>query len=159
MRIRGLRYWLMGFLLIEVAMFILVAKLIGVLLTLLLVFLSSAYGFIMLRNESRSMMEQMTSAMQSQRFDLFQQNANGLKSVAGILMIIPGFITDILGLLLLFGPIRRRLEAKMPGVNPAAARQTGAIEGECIQVDQSLEGVSGEQGTKTAQNDETIDKS
>ena len=47
--------------------------------------------------------------------------------LAGILLLIPGFITDALGLLLLLAPLRRAL-ARCFGVGPAPRRADGVVD-------------------------------
>ena len=45
----------------------------------------------------------------------------------GFLLLIPGFITDVLGLLLLFAPLRRALGALF-GVKSSPARADGVVD-------------------------------
>jgi UPF0716 protein FxsA len=47
--------------------------------------------------------------------------------LAGILLFIPGFITDVLGLLLLLAPLRRALAALL-GRKMAPARTDGVVD-------------------------------
>ena len=46
---------------------------------------------------------------------------------AGILLLIPGFITDVVGLLLLIAPLRRALAARV-GRNTAQRRNDGVVD-------------------------------
>ena len=47
--------------------------------------------------------------------------------LAGILLLIPGFITDVLGLLLLLAPLRRAL-ARLIGAQAPPARADGVVD-------------------------------
>jgi UPF0716 protein FxsA len=54
-------------------------------------------------------------------------SAGTLTLLAGILLLIPGFITDVLGLLLLLAPLRRALGVLL-GLKPAPARADGVVD-------------------------------
>lgn len=131
MRIRGLRYYLVAFLLLEVASFVVIGKWLGVLATVAMVFFSGLAGLMLLKHASRQMGEQMRAAMQAQNIDFFKNHTN-LGPIAAILLIIPGFVSDIIALLLLFRPIRRHIESRMRASSSAAAR---VVEGECTIID------------------------
>ena len=53
--------------------------------------------------------------------------AGTLTLLAGILLLIPGFITDVLGLLLLLAPLRRALGALL-GLKAAPPRADGVVD-------------------------------
>ncbi len=120
----------------EIAAFIVVGNAIGVLRTLLLIVLSSAIGFVMLRDAGI-----MTA------FKLQRQNGNqaailaegGTRMLAGLLLLIPGFLTDIAALLILIPPVRaflfKRIRAPAPtaGGNPGQPNQT--IDGDFRRLD------------------------
>ncbi len=56
-------------------------------------------------------------------FSALQADATGgLILLAGILLLIPGFITDAIGLALLIAPLRRALLG-LAGLRPSAARR------------------------------------
>ncbi len=87
-------------LLIEIAIFILVGSLIGVFLTLLLVAITMIIGFSLLKKQSAKTMQQMQEAMQSGKMPNLDFIQHSIKSIAAILLIIPGFLTDLIGILL-----------------------------------------------------------
>lgn len=92
--------------LIEIAGFVLVGRQIGVLPTLGLVILSGIGGSILLRIQSFGAMTRIRREMDARR-DPSRELAHGVMILlAGILLLIPGFFTDILGLLLFLPPIR-----------------------------------------------------
>jgi len=131
MRIRGLRYYLVAFLLLEVASFVVIGKWLGVLATVAMVFFSGLAGLMLLKHSSRQMGEQMRMAIQMQNSFFFQNNPN-LTPFAAILLIIPGFVSDIMAVLLLFGPIRRRIESRIRSSNKTGSR---IVEGQCSTID------------------------
>jgi UPF0716 protein FxsA len=83
-----------------------VAQLIGVLPTLLLLALSLPFGFWVLREQGRGAWRRLSAAVAAGRSP-GNHVIDGALIVAGAgLLIVPGFITDVLGLLLLVGPVR-----------------------------------------------------
>ncbi|WP_312042345.1 FxsA family protein [Erwinia sp.] len=98
---------------IEITIFIQVAHVMGVLLTLLLVVFSSCIGISLVKNEGMKnfmLMQQKLAAGESPAAEM-------LKSVslilAGFLLLLPGFFTDFLGLLLLLPPVQKHLTLKL----------------------------------------------
>nr|WP_232370179.1 FxsA family protein [Xenorhabdus lircayensis] len=98
---------------IESVLFVRIASEIGVLLTLLLVILTSCLGISLVRNQGiknfMSMQQKLTAGESPAE--------EAIKSVslviAGFLLILPGFFTDFLGLLLLLSPVQKLLTAKL----------------------------------------------
>ena len=115
--------------LIEIAVFVLVGSHIGVLATIGLVIGTSVLGAVLLRVQGLGAMTRINAAMErgeSPGRDL----VHGLMiMVAGILLLIPGFVTDAIGLLLFIPPvrdlgwrlIRNRIVVVGPGGGPGAA--------------------------------------
>ena len=108
---------------IEIALLIVVGQWIGLWPTLGLLVLSALFGMVVIRRQGLSMLGRM--------FDTMGRGGLGVASIvdsyavilAGFLLIVPGFATDALGLLLLIPPVRRRmLRAVLPGF---AARPQG----------------------------------
>ncbi len=96
----------------ELAVFIAVASSIGFAWALLLVLGTSLAGGLMLRHAGGSHIARVRAALDQGSFTALQADGSGsLILLAGILLLIPGFITDIVGLLLLIAPLRRALGA------------------------------------------------
>jgi UPF0716 protein FxsA len=91
---------------LEIATFIVVGSEIGVLATLGLVFLSAAIGLILLRIQGFGLLERIRREVDAGRVPGRELVHGVMLVVAAILLIIPGFITDILGLLLFIPPLR-----------------------------------------------------
>jgi UPF0716 protein FxsA len=111
----------------EIAAFILVGEAIGVLATLGLIVISSALGLIMLRDAG------IMTALRLQR-----KAANpalilaegGSRMLAGLLLAIPGFLTDVAALAILVRPLRvfllgRLLKGALVREAPIAPDKTG----------------------------------
>ncbi|HTJ63606.1 MAG TPA: FxsA family protein [Alphaproteobacteria bacterium] len=123
----------------EIATFIVVGNAIGVLRTLMLIVVSAAVGFIMLRDAGI-----MTAfRLQRQRGDQAAILAEGgTRMLAGLLLLIPGFLTDLAALLILIPPVRDFLlkAVRLPAAAaPAAAEKpqtrTDVIDGDFRRLD------------------------
>jgi UPF0716 protein FxsA len=122
--------------LIEIALFVVVGGWIGVWATLALVVATTLGGTLVLRGLGRQAVDDL-------RRGAGRGVAPGdmaIKALAGMLLILPGFLTDSIGLLLLVPPLRRmlvaRLAARMTVVRPAQDRPADVvIEGEYRRVD------------------------
>lgn len=110
---------------IEIALFIQVGGLIGLWPTLALVMLGSLLGVAVIRGQSVNALAQVQRSMAEMR-DPSQFMAHGmLTMIAGFLLILPGFFTDILGLLLLIRPLREAIMRKMSQRVRMTRMQTG----------------------------------
>ncbi|EKT59876.1 FxsA family protein [Providencia sneebia] len=92
---------------IEATIFVHVASAIGVLTTLILVVLTSCLGVSLVKNQGMKnvlQIQQKIAAGESPASEMIKSVALVL---AGILLIIPGFFTDFLGLLLLLPPVQK----------------------------------------------------
>jgi UPF0716 protein FxsA len=97
---------LIGLPLLEIAGFVIVGSNIGVLWTIALVVLSSILGSILLRIQGFSALTRIRRDLEAGR-DPGRELAHGaMIMLAGILLLIPGFVSDILGLLLFIPPVR-----------------------------------------------------
>lgn len=128
---------LLLFPLAEIATFILVGGAIGLVRTLFLVILSAVVGWIMLRDAG------VITAIRLQR-----QHGNpaavlaegGARMLAGLLLLIPGFLTDIAAILVLIPSSRSLLFRGFTPNGPAAgpgqpASRPDVIEGDFRHID------------------------
>ncbi len=96
----------------EVAAFLLVAWAIGLLPALALMILTSVGGALVLRRVGRGQIAAWGGAVRRRGIaGLTGERGGTLYAIGGILLLLPGFITDLLGAALLMGPIRRRVGA------------------------------------------------
>ena len=118
--------------LVEIGLFVTLGGEIGLSLTLLWVIASACLGGWIIRREG-----QRTQMALRQRFDtlsdpLSPMAGGAMNVLAGGLLILPGFLTDALGLLLLLPPIRKaimiwmskRLQVSMAGTGSGFSRPT-----------------------------------
>jgi UPF0716 protein FxsA len=114
--------------LMELTVFIAVAVAIGFSWALLLVLGTSFAGGLMLRRASGHHIARIRVAMNQGNFSaLHADGPGGILLLAGILLLIPGFITDALALLLLVAPLRRALGAVFRR-NVPPARGDGVVD-------------------------------
>ncbi len=103
----GLKKFLLWFVL-EIITFVIVSSLITFWLALLLIIFSTCYGVLLLRKHSSPLMN--LNHMQWWQQALSHQSLEqSLIVLAGVLLFIPGFITDLLAIILLFKPTRQRV--------------------------------------------------
>jgi UPF0716 protein FxsA len=90
----------------EIATFVVVGREIGVLSTIGLIVLTGFVGVILLRVQGFGVLRRARTEIDAGR-DPSREIANGaMILVAGILLLLPGFLTDILGILLFIAPVR-----------------------------------------------------
>jgi UPF0716 family protein affecting phage T7 exclusion len=119
---------LLALLLAELAVFVAVAAAIGFLWALSLVLATSLAGALVLRHAGSGHIARVRVALDQGSFTALQADSSGgLILLAGILLLIPGVITDILGLLLLIAPLRRGLGAIFQRGRPPT-RADGAVD-------------------------------
>jgi UPF0716 protein FxsA len=125
--------WLLGAVLalplLEIVVFVLVALKIGFGWALAAVLGTSLTGAAMLRYGG-AQMAGIRVVLGSQRFTALEADSAGtMFLIAGILLLIPGFITDVIGVLLLIAPLRRALAAAILGATQRrAANAEGVVD-------------------------------
>ena len=106
MRISFLPLFLLALPLLEIAGFVVVGRQVGALATVGLVLASGVAGVLLLRHQGFGVMTRVRAEMDAGRDPSHQLAHGAMIVVAAILLIIPGFITDIIGLLLFLPPVR-----------------------------------------------------
>lgn len=90
----------------EIAGFVIVGREIGVLPTLGLVVLSAVVGFALLRIQGLGILDRIRREMERGNVPGREMTHGVMIVLAGFLLMLPGFITDILGLLLFIPWVR-----------------------------------------------------
>jgi UPF0716 protein FxsA len=94
---------------VEIYLFIMVVGLIGILPTLLFVILSVIVGVIILRVQGAITWRNLQMTLEAREIPTTALLEGILFSLGGVLLIIPGFFTDSLGLVCLIPSVRRYL--------------------------------------------------
>lgn len=134
------RFWWLW----ELIAFILVGYGIGFAWAIALIVLGSVAGFLLIRRQGATIMKQMKQEPMQGMFAMMHSVENSLMLLSGFLLMIPGFLTDIIAIICLIpmcrrGLIRRLLGfnlnsfAKKPANQSPKPSSTNTIEGECWQ--------------------------
>jgi len=99
--------------LLEIAMFIVVGRAIGVFPTLALIILAAIAGGLLLRQQGLSVLNRMRTNMSTGTLPGQTLFDGMVMAVAALLLIIPGFLGDIIALVLLIPPVRTWLYRKL----------------------------------------------
>lgn len=120
--------------LIEIGLFVTVGGWLTLWPTLAIVLGTGVLGVVVLRGQGLRVMRDLQAAQASMSNPLSPMAHGALILLAGFLLLLPGFFTDTLGLLLLVPPVRRLLihllgqkiaaRAATTGFNTSHARQS-----------------------------------
>ncbi|GFN46569.1 FxsA family protein [Candidatus Regiella insecticola] len=112
---------------IEISLFIKVAAVLGVAITLLLIIFTSCVGISLVRNQGIKTLIQMRQRLATGESPAQEMVKSVSLILAGFLLLIPGFFTDFLGLLLLLPLVQKLLIIKlMPHLNIYSSATTGS---------------------------------
>jgi UPF0716 protein FxsA len=109
---------------VEIAVFVAVALKLGILAALALTILTSLAGMAVIRNAGQSDVQRVRTAFGERTINRIEVDGRGVLTVlGGFLLVLPGFITDILGALLLLPPTQTAIGAALRrAVNRMEAR-------------------------------------
>lgn len=102
--------------LVELFVLIQVGEVIGAWPTIGLLVLSAVVGGWLVRREGRRAWQALTTALQSGRMPARELADAGLVLVGGVLMVAPGFVTDVVGILLVLPVTRPLARAALTGM-------------------------------------------
>jgi UPF0716 protein FxsA len=97
--------------LIEIGLFVLVGQLIGLWPTLLGVVVTGVIGFAILRHQGGAILAEMRRSFGSGALPARAMGDGVMVALGGVLLMLPGYFTDCVGLLLLVPAVRRGLYA------------------------------------------------
>ncbi|MEI2299117.1 FxsA family protein [Ensifer sp. MJa1] len=116
---------ILGLPLAEIAGFVIVGREIGLMMTLLLVLASAFFGVILLRIQGFAVMRRVQEAARTGSDPGREVLGGALLFVAAILLVVPGFISDVIGLALFLPFVRNAvalyLRNRMTVVTAASA--------------------------------------
>ena len=134
--------------------------------TLLAILGTSLLGVLVLGLTGKRSMDQFRNAIKSDALDKLDPAGTGLAFTGGALLLIPGFITDVIGLLMVF-PLTRPLFRKLaawygrqltsPIVGPSQGPQRDVIRGEVVEEESTTDNDDGPlviEGTVVDEDDE-----
>ncbi len=104
---------LIGIPLIEIYLFIKIGTAIGAFNTILLIIITAFIGIIYVRYEGFNTLKSGISQLINNQLPIYEIVSGAALAFAALLLILPGFATDILGLLLIFPPTRKLMFKKV----------------------------------------------
>jgi UPF0716 protein FxsA len=133
----------------ELAVIIQVGQAIGVWWTILLLIADSILGSLLMRSQGRAAWRRFNEAVRNRRVPAREVADGVLVIFGGALLLTPGFLSDIVGLLFLLPPTRavirrvflrqamKRITVSMAGMPapPNGARRSDDVEGTAVDVD------------------------
>lgn len=90
----------------EIAFFVLIGNAIGLWPTLAGVLLTAVAGALVLRWQGLSLISDIRSSMGAGRLPTRSLTDAMMVAIAGLLLLLPGYFSDLLGILLLIPPVR-----------------------------------------------------
>jgi UPF0716 protein FxsA len=121
--------------LLEVAGFVLVGRSLGLWPTLALTVLSAAAGLLLVRAQGIGVLRRGLASLERREPPVREMLEGVLLAAAGALLLLPGFLSDAVGLALLVPAVRRLLMRLVLARAQARRReQEGVIEGEWVEV-------------------------
>ncbi len=120
--------------LIEIAVLILVGSSIGVLATIGLIIFTGFLGMVLLRIQGFAVLAKIRADMErGQTPDKSLADA-AMIALAGVFLIIPGFVSDIIGILLFLPPVRSMIRSAI-GRRVTIVRSGASIRPDVVDID------------------------
>lgn len=130
---------LLVMMLAELAVIVTIGQAIGVLTTILLLVVVSVVGVAMLRRQGTRTLTAFSDALRNRRDPSPEMVDGMLVGVSAALVLFPGFVSDVLALLLLFPPtravVRRRVLRRADARRAAGTQQVFVVDSEVVRPD------------------------
>ena len=98
---------------IEIYLFIKIGSQIGAFNTILLVFITAVTGIVYARYEGLNTLKSGFSQMIKNELPAYEMISGAAIAFGALLLIVPGFATDIIGFLIIFPPTRKLIFGKI----------------------------------------------
>ena len=104
---------LIGIPAIEIYLFIKIGSQIGAFSTILLIFTTAFFGIVYARYEGFNTLKSGMSQIVKNELPVYEIISGAALAFAALLLILPGFATDVVGVLIIFPPTRRLILKKV----------------------------------------------
>ena len=131
---------LVGIPIVEIYLFIKMGSQIGAFNTILLVFVTAFFGIIYARYEGFNTLKSGMSQIVRNELPIYEIVSGAALAFAALLLILPGFATDILGLLIIFPPTRKLIFKKVSTKQETNNTKQDYINGEYEDIDDENDG-------------------
>ncbi|MAV77193.1 MAG: hypothetical protein CMG02_02460 [Candidatus Marinimicrobia bacterium] len=123
---------------IEIYVMIKIGQNIGAFTTVSLIFVTAFVGIYFAKIEGLNTLRSGVYNLYKNKIPLFEMISGASIALAAMLLIIPGFITDFFGFILLFPPTRKLIiNSFIRKNNPIRKKENDFIEGETLDKDQN----------------------
>ena len=119
---------------IEIFLMIKIGSFIGAINTILLIFLTAIIGVYLAKKESLNTLKSGFNTIYQNKLPIYEIISGAALAFAALLLILPGFATDILGLLIIF-PLTRKLFFKKVSTKYSQNNKKDFINGEFEDID------------------------
>ena len=126
---------IIGIPLIEIYLFIKIGSKIGAFNTISLILITAILGIYYARYEGLNTLKSGMSRIINNKLPLYEILSGATLAFASLLLIFPGFATDIMGLLLIFQPTRKLLFNFLSKKFPKENKKKDFIEGDFEDID------------------------
>ena len=115
---------------IEIYLFIKMGSHIGAFNTILLIFITAFFGVIYARYEGFNTLRAGMSQIVKNEIPIYEIISGAALGFAAVLLMLPGFETDLLGLLIIFPPTRKLILKKVSNKGKTRNTKKNFINGE-----------------------------
>jgi len=120
---------------IEIYLFIKVGSQIGAFNTILLIFVTAFFGIVYARYEGFNTLKSGMSQIVKNELPIYEIISGAALTFAALLLILPGFATDLIGLLIIFPPTRKLIFKKVSAKQRPSNTKQDFINGEYEDID------------------------
>ena len=121
---------IIGIPIIEVYLFIKVGSQIGAFNTILLILITAFFGIFYARYEGFNTLKSGMSQIVKNEMPVYEIVSGAALAFAALLLILPGFTTDLIGLLIIFPPTRKLIFKRVSTKQKAQNTKQDFINGE-----------------------------
>jgi len=121
---------LIGIPVVEIYLFIKLGSQIGAFNTILLIFVTAFFGIVYARYEGFNTLRSGMYQMVKNELPVYEIISGAALAFAALLLILPGFATDFIGLLIIFPPTRKLIFKKVSNKQKPVNKKQDFINGE-----------------------------
>tara|TARA_B100000902_G_C27166022_1_gene841237 strand:+ start:211 stop:633 length:423 start_codon:yes stop_codon:yes gene_type:complete len=126
---------IIGIPIIEIYLFIKIGSQIGAFNTISLIFITAFLGIIYARYEGFNTLRSGMTQVVKNEVPVYEIISGAALAFAALLLILPGFATDLIGLLIIFPPTRKLILKKVSTKKTANNKKQNYINGEYEEID------------------------
>ena len=126
---------IVGIPMIEIYLFIKIGSQLGAFNTISLIFITAFLGIVYARYEGFNTLKSGMSQIVKNEVPVYEIISGAALAFAALLLILPGFATDLIGLLIIFPPTRKLLLKKVSNKQSTNYKKQDYINGEYEDID------------------------